>query len=109
MDNVGDGSPNHEFLILANLDGGKISIGSLQKNLLPVFPEALHGKFTVDHGDHDLLVVGSYRTVNDEDIARMDSGIPHRFTLNPDGERGGLVPDQLLIEIDGAFQMVIGW
>ena len=37
----------------------------------------------------------------------MNPGIPHGLTLNSHAVGCGFVPDQFLIEVNGAFQMVI--
>ena len=107
VNNVGDRTPDHEFLILANLDGREVSIGSLQEELLPVFPEAFHGEVTVDHGHHNLPVGWCDGAIHDQNISGVDSRVPHGFTLHPDTVGSCLVSDQLLVEINRALKMII--
>ena len=108
MNNVGDSPPDHEFLILANLDGGEIGIICFQKELRSVFSEALHGKVSIDHRHHDLPVSGSDGTIHHQNISGVDPCISHGFTLDTHTVGSSLVSNQFLIEINRTFQMVIG-
>lgn len=56
VDDVGDGSPDSEFLIFAHFDGLECRILGLQKNTPNHLAETLHSEFPVDHGHYDLTV-----------------------------------------------------
>jgi len=56
MNDVGNGSPDSEFLILAHLNGSEGIIGSLQEDPAIHLAESLYGEFPVDHCHNDLTV-----------------------------------------------------
>ena len=93
VDDVGDGSPDGDFLILSDFDWLKGWVLSLQDDFAAVLAEALHGELTIDHGHHDLTVSWDDGLVHDQGIASMDPSIAHRLAFHPNEESCCRVPD----------------
>jgi hypothetical protein len=62
----------------------------------------------VDAGDYDAAVGHRGGTINDQQVAVVNGGALHRIAGNADEEGGGRVADQVLVEVDPAFQVVVG-
>ena len=109
MNDVGDGPPDGELLILAHLYGLKGEVGGLKDNPPIQFPKPFHRELSVDHRHYDLTVFGSDRLVNNQGISRTNAGIMHGLALHPYQKGRGGVTDQLLVEVNATLHVVVCW
>ena len=63
--------------------------------------EPLHKKFSINHGDHDVVGQRIDGLVHDQDVTGMYPCIDHGSPFNPHKERGGRVLDEKLVEVYG--------
>ena len=65
--------------------------------------QARHGQLAVEHGDHDIVVLGLQRAVHDQDIPVVQPDPLHRVTGESDVVGRGGVLDQQLVQIEVAI------
>ena len=109
MDDEGDDTPDGKFLGLADFDGGEVGVLSFKKDASAPFPEQLHREIPVKHGDDDLALPQRDRAIHDQDVAALGSGIAHRIAQDTDKEGGCRVADEMLVEVERALHVVLGW
>jgi hypothetical protein len=69
--------------------------------------EALDGEFPIDHSNDDAPIPRRQRTIDNQDIAGVNTGFPHGLPSDPDKEgRCGML-DEMLIEVQGAIEVII--
>jgi hypothetical protein len=73
------------------------------------FTNALHGQFTIDHGNDDTVIRWLKSPVHDQEVTTMDTCPNHRVALHLDEECGGLVFDEMLVQVKFIFEIIIGW
>lgn len=71
--------------------------------------ESLNREFPIHHRNNHAAVARRERPVNNEDIAGVNPGLPHRLPSHPDEERRRGVLDEMLIEVEGAIEIIIDW
>ena len=78
-----------------------------EDHALGVSGEALDGEFAVNHRNHDHANFGADRSVDDEQVAVVDAGALHRAASGAEEEGRCGAGDQLLVEVEGAFDVVV--
>ncbi|MFM1765328.1 MAG: hypothetical protein RIU71_1091 [Pseudomonadota bacterium] len=73
----------------------------------PALVQTLHGELVVEHGQHNVVVLGFNRAVNDQRIAFVNARTHHGVALHFENERGFFVANEVVVEID-AFLGVVG-
>ena len=71
--------------------------------------ESLDGEFAIDHGNDDTAITGRQSTVHNQYISSVNASFTHGLSSHPD-EKGccGML-DEMLIEVQGAIEVIIGW
>ena len=106
MNHISDHAPNREFGAgQVDVDGGQAGGLGDQPDLIECPLEAADQHFTVQGGDDHLAIGGLYRAVDDDDIAMEDARADHGVAVHPHEECGGLIPYQLLVQIDTSLFM----
>ena len=70
--------------------------------------DLLERAFAVDDGDDDVVVLRGEAVVDHEQIAVEDAGDGHAIALGPVEEGGGRMGDDVLVEVDAFFDVVVG-
>ncbi|CRI66834.1 hypothetical protein THIOKS13190002 [Thiocapsa sp. KS1] len=105
---MGDHAPNHQTHLALNLQRRIVRMLRHQPDPLTLDLQALQGQLTIDGCHHDRPGLGLARAVHHQQIAVADPGTGHGIPLHPQEESRGRMPDQLLVQIDGPFQIVVG-
>lgn len=107
-DAVSDDAPNLTPII-ADGQGGEVRVLSRQLPgaILPLEP--FDCELPVDDCDHDVVRLRRDAAVYDHQVAVKDPGAAHGLTSSPDEEGGCRPPHQMLVEIELALDVVIGW
>lgn len=64
--------------------------------------------FTMDTGNHDIAMRRIERSIDHQNIVRVNASTDHGFTLDAHEKRRGRTLDAQLIEIKGVFDIVLG-
>ena len=107
MDHTGHDAPDLELHVRLNLKRRIGAIVGHEIEFACASGEAFDGQFAVQDGDDDACVLWFERAVNDEYVAGMDAGVNHRIAGDADEEGGGRMLDQMAIEIEPAFDVVL--
>ena len=83
--------------------GSRVAAKSAPPELQP-----LEGQFTVHRGHHDRTGFDLPGTVDHQQITVADTGADHRIALDTQEEGRRRVPNHVLVEIDGTFEVIIG-
>src|SRR3954463_14405163 len=109
MNDVGDDPPDGKLSAgEVNIDGGEAGCFGHQPDLIEIFFKAADQHFAVEGCDYDLSVGGFYGAVYDDHVAIEDAGAGHGVTADPHEEGGGFVPDELFVEVDASFHIIVG-
>ena len=107
MDDVGDGSPDEELLILPDQNGGIVRVFRLKGNLIAALTQSFHGELPVDHRHDDLAINRGDRAVDNQDVPVVDVDILHGAALRPNEEGGHRVADKLLVEVNRPLDVIV--
>ena len=104
---VSDYAPNAELLATLHQNGWvQIVFGhELDHAAAPV--QTLHGELVVEHGQHNVVVLGFNGPVDDQRIAFVNTGTHHGVALHFENERGLFVANKVVIQVN-AFLGVVG-
>src|SRR5262245_25560370 len=69
--------------------------------------EALHGEFTIDHGNDDTASAGRQCTIQNQHIDRVNASFTHRRSSHADEKGSCGMLNEVLIEVEGAIEVVI--
>ena len=70
--------------------------------------QAFDCEFAADHGDNDTARLCLEAAIDDQEITGEDTGTDHGVTFNPDDKGGSGAVDQMRVEIECAFDKVLG-
>jgi hypothetical protein len=80
-----------------------------QHELAMALREAFDGQSAVDDGNDNAAISGRECTVYNQHIAGVDSSFTHRLPSHPDEKGRRRMLDEMLIEVEGAIEVIIGW
>lgn len=69
--------------------------------------EAFDGEIAVQDGNDDVVGLWGDAAIHHEEFAIEDSGIAHGFSRGAHEERGGRPADQMLVEVELPFDVVV--
>ncbi len=69
---------------------------------------APHQQFSIEDGNDDFAVGKLHGSVNNQYIPFKDTDLRHGITFHPKEERGRFIADQLFIEVNAPFGIIIG-
>jgi hypothetical protein len=107
VDGMDDNPPDHHFAVWPDGDVRVDGIGGLEPDLAPALVEALDGHLPVDLGYHDAAMPGGEGLVHDQQVAVLDAGLAHGIPLHAQKESGYAVTDQVLVQAQVAFDVVV--
>ena len=70
--------------------------------------EAFDGEFAIDDGNDDAAITGRQCTIDNQDIPGVNASLPHGLPSHPDKEGCCRMLDEMLIEVQGAIEIIIG-
>ena len=73
-----------------------------------LFVQPFDRELAADHGDNDAARFGFEAAIDDEKIPRVNTDPDHRVAFDPDDKRRGGAVDQVLVQIERAFDEVFG-
>ena len=87
---------------------GKVTVGRVQEDAPSLDPQPLDVELAVQPGDHDIAVAGGFRAVHDQDVAVADVRLAHALARHAHHEGGGRIMNEQFVEIEDAFEMIVG-
>lgn len=108
MDDIGDYAPEREIAELGEIDRLVAVVLRNQESRRKVLMIAPYEQFAVEDGHDDFSVAEFDRAVDDEHVAIEDAGFAHGIAFHSEEIGGGLVADELLVEVDAALGVIIG-
>ena len=108
MDDIGDYAPEREIAELGEIDRLVAVVLRNQESRRKVLMIAPHQQFAVEDSHDDFSIAEFDRAVDDEHVAIEDAGFPHGIAFHSEEVGGGLVADELLVEVDAPLGVIIG-
>ena len=108
MDYVRNDAPEGEVTEFGEVDRFVSVVLGDEESRGKVLVVAAHQQFAIEDRHNDLSVTEFDRAVDDEYVAIEDAGLAHGIALHPEKISGGLVADELLVEVDAALGVIIG-
>ena len=93
--------------VIAN--GGYCWFSGIEHELAMALREAFDGQFAIDDSNDDAAITWSEGTVHNQDIPGVNAGFTHGLPGHSDKEGCRWVLDEVLIEVQGAIEVIIGW
>lgn len=72
------------------------------------FLQALDRQFSMQDRNDDVFSLSCEAAINDEEVAVEYAGVFHRFAHRPGEKGGGRVPDEVFVEVELSFDVVVG-
>lgn len=108
MDDVGDDTPGPGIDVRAQWNGGVPGMFGSQNRTVIRLAKSLHGELTVDDGNDHHAGPRCDGSVDDQEVAIMDTGALHGSPAGSKKEGGRGASDQFFVEVEGAIDVVIG-
>ena len=108
VDDVGDDTPEVYAVFFVKANGGVAGVFGFELDGVTFFAEAFDGQFSIDGGDDDTAIRGFEASVDDEEVSVVNASTNHGVSRGPDEEGGGGLLDEVLIEVEGSFEVIIG-
>lgn len=108
MDYVSNDAPDFEGGVFIDGLGWVVFVFRQKRKFFALDADALDSQFAVHVGDHYVFVFWFQRAVHDQDIAGMDTGLNHGIAPDSYEVGGGGVPDQVFVQVELAFDIVVG-
>ena len=70
--------------------------------------EAFDGEFPIDHRNDNAAITGRQCTIYNQYITGVNASFTHRLSSHPDEKGCRRMLDEVLIEVQGAIEVVIG-
>ena len=105
---MGGYPPEQGLLGIAQLQGRVGGMGCLQPQAPLVAAEALEGEGPLQHGHDDAAGAGIEAAVDDQQVAVVDAGPSHGVAADPQKEGAVGVANQVVVEVDAGFDVVVG-
>ena len=108
MDYVFDDAPDFQLHIATDGAGGVFLVLGDQGDGAVLEADAFDGEFAVDVGDDDVFVGRLGGAIHDQEIAGVDAGIDHGIAGDADKISRGRMGDEIFVEIELGFEVVLG-
>ena len=79
-------APNLQFGAFRDRNGWVVRIFAEELDLLTAFSKTFHRELVIDHGDHDVVVLGLGTSVNDQNVVGENAGTDHGITRGTNEE-----------------------
>lgn len=108
FDDVGDNPPDDEVIFGGDFDGLVFVVGREEPDDVLFDFEGFDGEFAVDVANGNLTGCGGEISVDDQDVAIGETGVDHGVTADAGEEGGTGIGDEVLVEVDGVLEVVVG-
>lgn len=108
MDYVLDDAPDFQLHIGAEGLGAIVFVFGHQGDLAAAQADAFDGEFAVEVGDDDVFIFGLGGAIHDQEVAGVDAGVDHGIAGDADEIGGGGLGDEVLVEVELAFEVILG-
>src|SRR6266567_6610800 len=109
VNHIRDHSPDLKGCRLGNRERRILVVLGYEHELPMALRESLDGEFAIDHRNNDTAIAGCQCTIYNEHIPGVNPGFTHRLPRHPDEKGCCRVLNEVLIEVQGAIEVVIGW
>ncbi len=104
----GHHAPDSDIRLRTDRNGWVVGVFRGQNHACRCLSQSFHGEFTVDHRDHHRAVLTGNRAIDHEQITIMNSSSLHRSSTCSQKEGGCRVGDEFLVQVERAFDVVVG-
>ena len=108
VDHVRHHAPDVDVLVLRDVDFRIVWILWHKQNSSIAPDESFDRQLAIQGCDDHLVVAWSDDPVDDQKISVKDARLDHGLTADSQEERGRLMSDQMLMEVEWAFHAVLG-
>jgi len=108
VDDIGDYAPEREVTEFGEIDRLVAVVLRNQESRRKVLMIAPHEQFAVEDSHDDFSIAEFDRAVDDKHVAIEDARFAHSIAFHSEEIGGGLVADELLVEVDAALGVIIG-
>ena len=100
--------PEERVVALAQGQRRVAGMGRLQPQATAVQHQALEREGPLQHRHHNAAGARLHAAIDDQQITVMDAGLHHRIAAHAQEEGAAGAGDQLLVEVDAGFDVVVG-
>ena len=99
--------PDLHVTAAVQFEGGVIRIGGLELQPTLMAGQAFEGEATIENRHHHPARSGVEAAVHHQQVTVVDAGTGHGVAAHPQKKRAGGMADQLFIQVDSHFHVVV--
>ena len=108
LNHIRHNPPDLEMVFLGDFDGRKGGVMRHQEETAVFEVDTLEGELPIDEADGNLVVGRFQRLVNHHDVAILNADTFHAVSGDAGVECGGLVFDDVTVEVENGLGVVLG-